>query len=153
MEESKPTKKRRRNKKKTKPEPTIVADSSEASEIEFTFEEELEWCCNQALIDLTKCKIDPERFKDLQKGLRQLIAAETPFVKKRHMMRVAYGDYRHEMRTSQTLEQSRQKLSDIDMTMVEEQLGFKIPFRYDSAEPETSVIDTPLRSIDLFKGG
>ena len=59
-EESKPTKKRRRNKKKSKPVANVAADSSESSEIESNWEEELEWCINGVLIDLTKCKIDPE---------------------------------------------------------------------------------------------
>jgi len=56
-EESKPSKKRRRHGKKNKPAAPV--ESSEP-EVEYNFEDELQWCVNQVLIGLTKNAVEPE---------------------------------------------------------------------------------------------
>ena len=87
-EESKPSKKRRRHGKKSKP--AAPSESSEP-EIESNFEEELEWCINNVLIGLTKNVVDDEQFKESKKVLTKLLSDKVSFVSKRHLMRVCFG--------------------------------------------------------------
>ena len=79
-------------------------------------------------------------------GIKKLLGENTPFVKKRYLMKRYFGEYRHIMRTSLTLEQTRLKLIDVDMNLVEDQLGIKIPYRYQPPDVENTAI-VKLRSI------
>ncbi|KAM4025411.1 UPF0488 protein C8orf33 homolog isoform 2-T2 [Anomaloglossus baeobatrachus] len=58
---------------------------------------ELDWCVEQLETGLQRQKSTPKQVDEAVRAIKTLRSAKVPLVKKRQVMRVMFGDYRHKM--------------------------------------------------------
>ncbi|XP_056392274.1 UPF0488 protein C8orf33 homolog [Hyla sarda] len=58
---------------------------------------ELDWCVEQLEIGLQRQKSTPKQAEEALRAIKTLRSEKVPLVKKRQVMRVMFGDYRHKM--------------------------------------------------------
>eukprot|EP01017_Pseudomicrothorax_dubius_P013523 TRINITY_DN1599_c0_g4_i1.p1 TRINITY_DN1599_c0_g4~~TRINITY_DN1599_c0_g4_i1.p1 ORF type:complete len:129 (-),score=58.38 TRINITY_DN1599_c0_g4_i1:108-494(-) len=96
------TQAQKKKKKKKKPEqaPKDAEQPEEkAGEEEKTdFEKELNWCLNQLKLGLQRNAVTSDQVKQTTEVINILESKTAPIVKKRHLMRVVFGDYRKLMK-------------------------------------------------------
>ncbi|KAJ3662137.1 hypothetical protein Zmor_006496 [Zophobas morio] len=79
-------------------------------EIQEQFELELCWCIQQLQRSLNSGKLNQKQVQEHTKVLNSLMSNSTPFIKKRQLMRLTFGDYRTKM-----TEESRKLSKGINM--------------------------------------
>lgn len=79
-------------------------------EVETSFDEEVEWCINQLLLGLTRGTSNSEQILESKKVINKLQSTKLPYVAKRQLMTVIFGDYRKMMR-QMPLQKTRDELS------------------------------------------
>jgi len=89
----------------------------------MTFDEELEWCCNQLLIGLLKNPVHSEQIKESQRVIRQFTLKTKPYVAKRHLMRVVFGTHYKRLMQDTSLESTRRTLSTPEGQALKAQMG------------------------------
>ncbi|XP_044254075.1 UPF0488 protein CG14286 [Tribolium madens] len=78
----------------TPPESSNIATNPELQE---QFESELCWCIQQLQRSINSGKLNQKQVLESTKVLNMLMNNTTPFIKKRQLMRVTFGDYRAKM--------------------------------------------------------
>lgn len=92
-------------------------------EQKMTFEEELEWCCNQLLIGIIKHPVNSEQIKESQRVIRQFTHKKKSYVAKRHLMRVIFGPNYKRMMQDTPLETTRRALATPEAEALKAQMG------------------------------
>ncbi|XP_022914513.2 UPF0488 protein CG14286 [Onthophagus taurus] len=77
--------------------PPNTANVEISPEAAQQFELELYWCIQQLQSGLRLGKLNPKQVQDHTKTLNTLMSKTAPLVKKRQVMRMAFGDYRTKM--------------------------------------------------------
>lgn len=94
--------------------PQIIPETTNDQDTMTNFEEELLWCIEQLQISLTSNKLSPKQTEESMKILKTLKNSKAPLVKKRQIMRQAFGDYRSKMKDEEKrfkLDKSKMKIS------------------------------------------
>ncbi|XP_073409699.1 UPF0488 protein C8orf33 homolog [Dendrobates tinctorius] len=103
-----PKKKKKKSKSKNAEEQRKVKDpretvlpspplKEEAKSGDDELRKELDWCVEQLEIGLQRQKSTPKQVEEAVRAIKTLRSAKVPLVKKRQVMRVMFGDYRHKM--------------------------------------------------------
>ncbi|XP_067128640.1 UPF0488 protein CG14286 [Centruroides vittatus] len=126
------------NKSKTKKlPPQIIQNETGDQDTTTDFETELLWCIEQLQISLSSDKLNSRQTEDSKKMLKILRNSKAPLVKKRQVMRQAFGDYRSKMKNEEKqfkLDKSKMKIS-----MCKDELGSKFLRKHiKKSEEETS---------------
>ncbi|XP_023212593.1 UPF0488 protein CG14286-like [Centruroides sculpturatus] len=126
------------NKSKTKKlPPQIIQNETSDQDTTTDFETELLWCIEQLQISLSSDKLNSRQTEDSMKILKVLRNPKAPHVKKRQVMRQAFGDYRSKMKSEEKqfkLDKSKMKIS-----ACKDELGSKFLRKHvKKSEEETS---------------
>jgi len=74
-------------------------DSESKDKSQSDFEKELTWCIGQVKLGLKHNQVTKEQLKDSMQLLSVLESKTAPLIKKRHLMKVCFGNYRALMKT------------------------------------------------------
>ncbi|XP_033763134.1 UPF0488 protein C8orf33 homolog [Pecten maximus] len=100
-----------------------MADQSTTEE---QFIRELHWCVEQLHLGLETQNPDSKQAREAQKMLKILCSDKAPVIKKRQVMRNAFGDYRLKMLNAE--KKSAAKLKKTKMTSIPDSSGYKSVF-------------------------
>ncbi|XP_036401387.1 UPF0488 protein C8orf33 homolog isoform X3 [Megalops cyprinoides] len=131
-----------------------------------TFQDELDWCIRQLETDLLIGNTNPRKVEETEHVLNVLQSQDTPFVRKRQVMHMVFGDYRQRMTEehkaqedtdgapSQTAVQESGEASTVPMTGQDSGFvfNFQIPVE-NPAETETGLTGATAGSAERVDAG
>ncbi|XP_036401384.1 UPF0488 protein C8orf33 homolog isoform X2 [Megalops cyprinoides] len=109
-----------------------------------TFQDELDWCIRQLETDLLIGNTNPRKVEETEHVLNVLQSQDTPFVRKRQVMHMVFGDYRQRMTEEHKAQEdtgtlSHRRREETGLSWIPSDNSFTFNFFPDGAPSQTAV--------------